>query len=241
MSTKSDYTHSKRSHLTRPDVENRITAAGIRAMCALLLMWLSPALTPLYGQEISFTADRTSVALTEGRERTVLTGNARIETEDQIVTANEIEIWGEDFRFARARGSVTVLDTGNNIDLTSEELFLDRDSDRMQAQGAVILEDRENEIVVKGAYLELLDEGDTVIVQVGVRILREDLTTRSEFARFDRASGLLSLSGLPVAFWRGDEYRASRIVIDTERDEITLQGEVQGSVTSGSEDEGSAE
>jgi lipopolysaccharide export system protein LptA len=34
-----------------------------------------------------------------------------------------------------------------------------------------------------------------------------------------------------VVFWQGDEYRASRIIVNTETEEITLEGDVRGSIT----------
>ena len=57
------------------------------------------------------------------------------------------------------------------------------------------------------------------------------MVCRSEFARFRREEEILELSGMPYVYWKGDEYRASRIVINLKTDEIRLEGEVQGTVT----------
>ena len=85
--------------------------------------------------------------------------------------------------------------------------------------------------------METRENGAYVQAQIGVRILRDDLTARSEFVRYDRDRNVLELSGYPVVFWKGDEYRASRISIDLDRDEIELEGGVEGTVTSDEEDE----
>ena len=83
---------------------------------------------------------------------------------------------------------------------------------------------------------ERLAEAITII-QIGVRILKEDMASRSEFARFKREEEILELSGLPFVFWKGDEYRAARIIINLDTDEIRLEGEVRGTVTTEEDEE----
>ena len=65
---------------------------------------------------------------------------------------------------------------------------------------------------------------------MSVRVLRDDLTARAQFLRYRRNDDVLELSGFPVVFWDGDEYRARRIVMNLETEEIELIGQVQGSV-----------
>ena len=60
--------------------------------------------------------------------------------------------------------------------------------------------------------------------------MREDLTARAQFMRYRRDDDVLELSGFPVVFWDGDEYRARRIVMNLETEEIELIGQVQGAV-----------
>ncbi|MFP4432014.1 MAG: hypothetical protein ACLFPV_12255, partial [Spirochaetaceae bacterium] len=50
-------------------------------------------------------------------------------------------------------------------------------------------------------------------------------------ALYRRETEVLELSGLPVVFWKGDEYRAARIVVDLQQDEISLEGDVRGRIT----------
>jgi lipopolysaccharide export system protein LptA len=70
----------------------------------------------------------------------------------------------------------------------------------------------------------------------------EDFTARSEFARYRRDDNVVELSGLPIVYWEDDTYEATRIVVNLDTDEITLEGQVQGSiVTEEEEDESSAE
>lgn len=209
----------------------------------LALLLLALALTPTLqapaqeGDSFSFSGDETSIVLAEGRERTRLVGNARVVSDATTIEAGEIELYGEDFRYVLCTGGVNVVDEENDLYFSSGELFYDRESELTRARYRVVLEDRENEIVVKGGFVETRENGAYVQAQIGVRILRDDLTARSEFVRYDRDRNVLELSGYPVVFWKGDEYRASRISIDLDRDEIELEGGVEGTVTSDEEDE----
>ncbi len=212
----------------------RLAPGSIGVICILFFF----AAIELPGQEsFSFSGEETSIVLAEGRERTRLTGNARVISDATTIEAGEIELYGEDFRNVLCSDGVSVVDEENQLYLTSGELFYDRESELIRARFQVVLEDRENEVVVKGGFVETRENGAFVQAQIGVRILRDDLTARSEFLRYDREANRLELSGFPIVFWKGDEYRASRITIDLDRDEIELQGGVEGTVTGDDEDE----
>jgi lipopolysaccharide export system protein LptA len=209
-----------------------------RALSLALLLLLSAAgLAAQSPESFSFSGDETSIVLAEGRERTRLIGNARVVSDATTIEAGEIELYGEDFRYVLCSGGVSVVDEENNLYFSSGELFYDRETELTRARYRVVLEDRENEIVVKGGFVETRENGAYVQAQIGVRILRDDLTARSEFVRYNRDLNRLELSGYPVVFWQGDEYRASRITIDLDRDEIELEGGVEGTVTSDEESE----
>ena len=178
----------------------------------------------------SFSGDRTEVVLAEGRERTLLEGNARVVSDAITLDADEIELSGTDFRYAETRGNVRVTDAERDLVITAESLRFDRETENSQAQGSVMVEDVGNELLLKGGYLETRDGGDLIFVQIAVRVLQDDLTARAQFLRYRRDEDILELSGFPVVFWHGDEYRASRIVLNLETEEIELQGRVEGSV-----------
>ncbi len=183
-----------------------------------------------HADAFSFSGDRTEVVLAEGRERTLLEGNARVVSDAITLDADEIELSGTDFRYAETRGNVRVTDAERDLVITAESLRFDRETENSQAQGSVVVEDAGNELLLKGGYLETRDGGDLIFVQIAVRVLQDDLTARAQFLRYRRAEEILELSGFPVVFWRGDEYRASRIVLNLETEEIELQGRVEGSV-----------
>jgi lipopolysaccharide export system protein LptA len=69
-----------------------------------------------------------------------------------------------------------------------------------------------------------------VLIQVGVRILKEDLTCRSQMARYFREENRLELSGAPVVYWKGDEFRAMKILFDLDKEEVQLERNVEATI-----------
>jgi len=170
--------------------------------------------------------------LAKGKERTVLSGNAEVQTEDNLIRADRVELYGEDFRYVACEGNVRIVNEQKGIEVTCGRLFYNREEKVVRVRGNVIMLDEKNEVVVKGGYLENWEDSDETVVQIGVRILKEDLVCRAEYARYQRNEDKLELSGMPVVNWKGDEYRALKIYIDLNTDTIRLEGDIRGKVRS---------
>ncbi|MFP4566166.1 MAG: LptA/OstA family protein [Spirochaetaceae bacterium] len=209
--------------------------AGWLAALAALLILPAPSLA---AERFEFAGDSTRIVFAEGRERTLLSGNARITSDTMDIRADEIEIYGEDFRYALSTGSVRASDEERGIRIESAELFYDREEEILRARGDAVLEDIENELVVRGGVLENRQQEELTVAQIQVRIFGDELTARGEYARYRRDDQVLELSGLPVVFWQGDEYRASRIIVNTETEDISLEGDVRGSITPAEDESG---
>ncbi len=179
----------------------------------------------------TFSGDRLDAELAKGRERTILAGNARLVSEQFIIEADSIELYGDDFNLALCRGSVRITDTKNDASFSCSELSYDRREKIIRLQGGAVMEDRKNQMVIKGELLENRDKEGVTLIQVGVRILKKDLASRSQMARYYRDEDRLELSGLPVVRWKGDTYRAARIRVDLKNDKIQLEGSVAGEVS----------
>ena len=190
------------------------------------------ALAPagLSAETFSFSGDSTTMSLAEGGQRALLTGHGRVESRDLRITADSIELFGKDFIYAQAHGNVRVVDARRGLDLTSQELFYDRDRKIARVRGNATLADLKNEMVVKGGFIEDRDTEQITIVQIGVRIFRKDIVCRSEFALYQRDKKILELSGMPWVSKGGDVYQAARITINLDTEEITLEGSVQGTL-----------
>jgi lipopolysaccharide export system protein LptA len=213
---------------------SRIAARpGAAAVFAALLLMVTSGVA---AERFEFAGDSTRIVFAEGRERTLLSGNARVTSDTMEIRADEIEIYGEDFRYALCTGNVRASDEERGIRIESAELFFDREEEVLRAEGDAVLEDIENELVVRGGVLESRQQEELTIAQIQVRIFGDELTARGEYARYRRDDQVLELSGLPVVFWQGDEYRASRIIVNTETEEISLEGDVRGSITPADEE-----
>ncbi len=198
---------------------------------ALLAALLAFAAAGAAADTFSFYGDRLDAELAKGRERTILSGNAKMISEQFVIQANSIELYGEDFNLALCRGGVRITDTKNDASFSCNELHYDRREKVIRLQGNAVMEDRKNEMVIKGELLENRDKEGVTLIQVGVRILKKDLASRSQMARYFRDEDRLELSGLPVVRWKGDTYRAARIHIDLKKDTIRLEGSVSGEVS----------
>jgi len=183
-----------------------------------------------FAETIRFSADRVESVLAKGKERTVLTGKAKVTTGKLSITADSIELYGENFIYLDCRGSVRVEDSERGIRLQAPRLYYDRDRKLTRAQGPSVLEDDENKLILKAEWIEYDEVNEVMLAQVAVRILKENLSCRAEYAVFRRGDSLLELTGAPSAYKDGDEFKASKIVVNTETEEIKLEGEVRGSV-----------
>jgi lipopolysaccharide export system protein LptA len=202
-----------------------------------LLIALGGTVPPLGADVFSFSGNRVRSIFAKGKERTLLTGNARIRSDANNIRADEIELYGEDLVYAECRGNVRLVNIERGLELTSDRLFYDRTQKTAQVRGNAVMVDRKNEVVVKGGYIENHEEEDITTIQIGVRILKENMSCRSEFATYLRKIDTLELTGMPVVFWKGDQYKAQKIIIDLKKDEVRLEGSVEGEITTEKTDE----
>ncbi len=93
--------------------------------------------------------------------------------------------------------------------------------------------------MLKAEWIESDGEAEVTVAQVAVRIIKGKISTRSEYVLYRRADKKLELTGSPSAYREGDVYRASKISVDIETEDIQLEGSVSGSVSekAGSEDD----
>jgi lipopolysaccharide export system protein LptA len=186
----------------------------------------------LQAEQYSFSSDFLKSVMAEGRENTLLEGNVLVRSEKKEIKADRVEILGKDFQFFICEGDVEVRDLEKNFTLTSEIFHYDNDNRIIRITGPSMMEDRENNMIIKCSYLENRENEDIIILQGGVRILKEDLACRSEFAVYYRDRNMLELTGLPVVYRQDDVFRASRITVDLNTDEIRMEGVVEGSLLS---------
>jgi lipopolysaccharide export system protein LptA len=178
----------------------------------------------------TFRADRMTGSRASGREITVLVGNAEVRSDNLLLRAGRIEIQGDDNQFIDCSGGVTGLDEEKEISFQADRLRYDRKLKIARLEGNSTLEDRRNEIVTRGRFVEYDEQAEVVVFQIGVRLFKDDMVCRSDYGVYRRQEKLLDLSGFPVVFKKDDEFRADRIRVDLDTNDVTMEGTVRGSI-----------
>jgi lipopolysaccharide export system protein LptA len=205
----------------------------IKYLFLLILFPISAVTTFLYADVFTFKADHMSGSRASGKEMLVLVGNAEVHSDTILLRAARIEIQGKDNEFIDCSGTVWGFEEEKNIIFQSDRLRYDRKLKIARLEGNATLEDRQNEVVAKGRFIEYNDKSEIAVFQVAVRLFKENIVCRSEYAVYRRTEKLLDLSGFPVVFKKKDEFRAERIRVDLDTEDVTMEGTVSGSVKSG--------
>jgi len=178
----------------------------------------------------TFRADRMSGTRALGREVTILVGNAEVLADNMLLRANRIEISGDNNQFIDAIGDVWGFENERNIVFRADRIRYDRDRGIARLEGNATLEDRENEVVAKGNFIEFDEYTEITVLQIAVRLFQDDMVSRAEHAIYRRVEQLLDLSGFPVVFRGDDEFRADRIRVDMETNDVIMEGAVSGTI-----------
>jgi lipopolysaccharide export system protein LptA len=178
----------------------------------------------------TFKADRMSGGKAAGREITILTGNAEVRSDDLLLKADKIEIQGDDNQFIDCVGHVWGQEEEKDIFFETDRLRYDRKLKIARLEGNSTLEDRKNEIVAKGRFIEYDDQSEVTVFQISVRLFKDTMVCRSEYAVYRRTEKILNLSGFPVVYKKDDEFRAERIRVDLDTDDVAMEGSVSGSI-----------
>jgi lipopolysaccharide export system protein LptA len=178
----------------------------------------------------SYWADSLGAALAANAEHALLTGHARVETQDLRITADRIELFGKGLIYAQCSGAVHVVDAKRGLDIKADQVFYDRDKKIARVKGNAVMADLKNEIVARGGFIEDRDNEQLTIIQIGVRLFRRDIECKAEFARYYREKKVLELSGMPWVTKGSDVYTGTRITINLDTEEISAEGGVSGTV-----------
>lgn len=184
----------------------------------------------MFSEDFYFSADSLDATLAKGKEKTILSGNAVVNSGTKKMTADTIELSGPDFRYVRCIGNVHFTDSRDGILIQAEELFFDREEELSHIEGNIILEDKKNKTVIKAEIIDYDQKNKQAFIQINVRIFKEDITGRSEFAKYDRDKKTLTLSGSPVLFKGDDRYSAEIVSVDLDTKDVTMEGKIEGQI-----------
>lgn len=201
---------------------------GYRLYMVFIFLFFAAGTVP--ADTFTFKADRMSGGKAAGREITILTGNAEVRSDDLLLKADKIEIQGDDNQFIDCVGHVWGQEEEKDIFFETDRLRYDRKLKIARLEGNSTLEDRKNEIVAKGRFIEYDDQSEVTVFQISVRLFKDTMVCRSEYAVYRRTEKILNLSGFPVVYKKDDEFRAERIRVDLDTDDVAMEGSVSGSI-----------
>ena len=185
---------------------------------------------PVAADTFTFRADRMSGGRATGKEVTILTGNAEVRSDNLLLKAERIEIYGKNNQLIQCTGSVWGNETEKEIFFKTDAMTYDRSTKIARLEGNSTLEDRKNEVVARGRFIEYDDRSEIAMLQIQVRIFKDNMICRSEYALYRREQKLLDLSGFPTVYKKNDVFHADRIRVDLDTDDVIMQGAVSGSI-----------
>ena len=196
-----------------------------------IIFALVPAM--IFCEEITFTADFMSGTAGSKTDTTTLEGNATVQTSSMNISADAIELSGEDFRFITATGTVSGSITESQMDFTCGKLKYDRQTKVAQLEDAVHLVDVANEVTADAQIIEYNQNSETAVMQIEITLTQKDNVCTSAFAIYKKSEQKLEMSGNPKIQQGTDSFRAQEITLNLETQEITLDGRVKGTVSDG--------
>ena len=194
-----------------------------------IIFALVPAM--IFCEEITFTADFMSGTAGSKTDTTTLEGNATVQTSSMNISADAIELSGEDFRFIAATGTVSGSITESQMDFTCGKLKYDRQTKVAQLEDAVHLVDVANEVTADAQIIEYNQNSETAVMQIEITLTQKDNVCTSAFAIYKKSEQKLEMSGNPKIQQGTDSFRAQEITLNLETQEITLDGRVKGTVS----------
>ena len=188
----------------------------------------------IFAETISFSADSMTGSTGSKNTSTRLIGRASITTESIAIKADSIELYGDNFRFITALGSVSGINNENNMEFTCEKLKYDRETKLITLENDVHLTD--NDIEADAQLIEYNQKEDIAILQINVNLKQKDNICTASYAIYRKQQQTLDMSGNPQVIQGKDSFKAQEITLNLETQEITLDGRVRGSITSEAEE-----
>ena len=187
--------------------------------------------SPLFSEDISFRSSSMRGNAGEKKQSTVLSGNAWIKTDSIEISADRIELSGDDYRFVKAEGNIKGDNSKSEISFSCNKLYYDRDTDIVQLEGNVTLEDQQNDVTASAQVIEYNQNTETALMQINVNLKQKESVCTAAIAVYRKQEQILEMSGNPVVKKKNDTFQAREIIFNLDTEEITLEGKVKGSVT----------
>ena len=197
------------------------------SIIALVLLCTLPAAA----EKIRFSADSMSGQAGNTNTTTSMNGNASVSTSSIEIKADGLELSGEDYRKINANGNVSGKNLETNMEFSCDELNYDRITKKIILKGNVKLIDTENDVTCGAQIIEYDQDKDIAIMQIQINLTQKDNVCSGAYAIYYKEQQLLEISGNAQVKQKDDTFRAQFITLDLDTQDITLGGNVKGTVT----------
>lgn len=197
-----------------------LVAALLLSLCSLL-----------FAEKITFSAGSMSGQAGDSSATTTLTGGAFVQTSSIEISADSIELSGDDYRFIKASVNVSGKNLETNMEFTCDSMSYDRETKVAQLQGNVKLVDTENDVKADAQLIEYNQNTNIAVLQIGINLTQKKNVCTGAYAVYKKNEQMLEISGNAQVKQEEDVFRAQQITLNLDTQNITLSGNVKGSVT----------
>ena len=198
-------------------------ALGMFFACSLIF--------PLFCETITFKADSLTGTAGSNSDTTRMKGNAFVKTSTMEISADSIELSGDDYRYIIADGSVTGKNLESKMEFTCGRMKYDRQTKIAYLEDTVHLVDTANEVTADAQIIDYNQNTEIAVMQIGIILKQKDNTCTAAYAVYRKNDKMLEMSGNPKIVQGQDTFRAQEITLNLDSQEITLDGRVSGTVT----------
>lgn len=183
-----------------------------------------------FAERITFSANGMKGQAGNSSSKTVLTGNAFVQTETMEISADKIELFGNDYRNILAEGNVSGENFESKMNFSCDILEYDRETKIALLRGNVVLKDEENGVDAQAQIIEYNQDKDIAILQIEINLVQKDNLCTGAFAVYKKTEQILEISGNAQVKQNNDTFRAQQITLNLETQDIVLSGNIKGSV-----------
>lgn len=186
---------------------------------------------PLYAEHITFSADSMTGTAGSSSDTTMLEGNSYVHTASMEISADSVKMSGDNFRYIDANGAVSGKNMDSNLDFKCQSVHYDRKTKVSTLTGGVSLSDKDNGVDVNAEVVEYDQETDVATIQINAEIRQKNNVCKGAFAVYHKKEQMLELSGNAQIKQGDDTFNAQSITLNLDTQEITLGGQITGSVS----------
>ncbi len=187
--------------------------------------------TASFAETITFSADSmTGQTGDSSNTATVLDGHAYVKTSSMEISAERIELSGDDYTNITAEGYVIGKNLDSKMEFECETMEYNRETKVASLKGNVKLKDPENKVDATAQIIDYNQDTEIAVLQIQVNLTQKNNICKGAYAVYQKKAQMLDISGNAEVKQDKDIFRAQQITLNLDTQNITLAGNVKGTV-----------